>query len=188
MKQRKMSLYRILVNYNYLFIIFSAFNQEKNKFDIEEDKLKDSISTKKINLSKNIVKDISSDVESMNMNDVSDCTSMTSNTSLRGFNNNENNEIPQIPEKNIGENKMIDAKKLYQEFVKTVLKIKFEKIHSSHKGQDVPENILFKQCLKNNIPEGEWSNFIINELKNPEKYSEYFKTNVRKMKIQRNQA
>lgn len=179
----------MIKNYFYYFYI-TALYQEKNNFDIEEDKMKDTatdISTKKVNVSKNLVKDISSDVESKNHDDLSDCTSMTSNTSLRAL-NGETVEIPQIPEKNTGENKMLDAKKLYQDFVKTVLKIKFEKIHSSHKGQDVPENVLFKQCLKNNIPEGEWVNFIMNELKNPDKYSEYFKTSVRKMRIQRNQA
>lgn len=64
-----------------------------------------------------------------------------------------------------------EYKKMYQDFVKLMLKVKFEKIHSSHKGQQISEKLLFKECIRQNIPQRNWMDFIINELKNPSKYS-----------------
>lgn len=107
---------------------------------------------------------------------------MTSTMSMQS--KKENLEAPFIPEKTKSDY-LVDAKKLYQDFVKSVLKIKFEKIHNTHKGQDIPEKVLFKECIKRNIPETEWNDFILEELKNPQKYSEFFKTNNKKMKIQK---
>lgn len=70
-----------------------------------------------------------------------------------------------------------DLKKYYQEFVKVMLKVKFERIHSSHSGQDIPEKILFKECIAQDIPQDKWKEFIIAELKNPKKYTEFLKKN-----------
>jgi len=157
---------------------------DNHNLDTEEDKVKDfmNIDSNTVNVNRNILKEITSDVESKNIDELSDNTSMTSNTSFRSI-----KEIPSIPEKR-PHDYIVDAKKLYQDFVKVVLKVKFEKIHNTHKGQDVPEKILFKECIKRNIPESEWSEFIQNELKYPEKYSEYFKSNNKKMRVLKNQA
>jgi hypothetical protein len=65
-----------------------------------------------------------------------------------------------------------DMKKTYQEFVKTLLKVKFENMHNSHKGQQISEKLLFKECIKRNIPRSEWQNFILDEFKNSNKYSD----------------
>ena len=160
---------------------------ERSNFDYEEDKIKEvlDIDTHKVIVAKTILKDISSDIESNKYDDISDATSMTSSISMTS--RKRNIEAPIIPEKKEN-NYIVDAKKLYQDFVKAVLKVKFEKIHSSHKGQDIPEKILFKECIKKNIPELEWNDFILNELKNPQKYSEYFKLNNKKLKVQKKEV
>lgn len=70
-----------------------------------------------------------------------------------------------------------NLKQLYQEFVKIMLKVKFEKIHNSHTGQAIPEKILFKECMQQNIPKNKWHEFIVNEFKNTSKYVKYMKNN-----------
>ncbi len=65
-----------------------------------------------------------------------------------------------------------ELKKLYQDFVKVFLKVKFEKIHNTHKGQLISEKILFKECLRQEIPQREWAEFIVGELKQPGKYAQ----------------
>jgi len=170
-----------------------SLNNSKNfdyydnlNLDTEEDKVKDymNIDSNTVNVNRNLLNEITSDVDSKNVDDISDCTSMTSNTS---FKSHKDMDIPKIPEKK-PHNYIVDAKKLYQDFVKAVLKVKFEKIHNTHKGQDVPERVLFKECIKRNIPESEWSEFIQNELKNPEKYSDHFKVGNKKMRVLKNQT
>lgn len=184
--QSKLIQYRLIFNDYYFILLFlsASYNNTQN-FDTEEDKLYNNIDVKKVKIPKNILQDINSDIESRNMEDISDCTSLTSNTSSLSY--KDNLEAPLIQETKQS-NHIIDAKRLYQDFVKAVLKVKFEKIHSSHKGQDVPEKVLFKECIKRNIPELQWHEFIINELKNPDKYSEYFKSNIKKMRVQKNQG
>ena len=135
--------------------------------------------TQNVRSENNILNDLNSDVDYDKFDEISDCTSMTSNQSLTSRNSI---IAPIIPDK---KNHIVDAKKLYQDFVKAVLKVKFEKIHNSHKGQNIPEKILFRECIKKNIPESEWINFILNELKNPSHYSEHlkFSTNNKKMRV-----
>ena len=140
-----------------------------------------------------IVKDLNSDVESFNKfgDDISDCTSLTSNNSIRDM-----TEIPRftekkspvIPDKNTV-NMIYDPKKMYQDFVKVCLKVKFEKLHNSHSGRDIPEKILFKECLKKEIPESEWYSFVLNEIQSPNKYAQYMKNTLmssKKGKLQKN--
>jgi excinuclease UvrABC ATPase subunit len=64
-----------------------------------------------------------------------------------------------------------EIKKLYQEFVKTLLKVKFERMHNSHKGQQICEKLLFKECMKRKIAQSDWQEFIVHEFKNTNKYS-----------------
>jgi hypothetical protein len=72
-----------------------------------------------------------------------------------------------------------DQKKLYQEFVKIMLKVKFEKFNNSHTGQKIPEKILFKECIKHNIAKKDWTEFIIRELQQPNKYIQYMKRDTK---------
>ena len=53
-----------------------------------------------------------------------------------------------------------------------VLKIKFEKLHSSHKGQKINQKYIWEECKRQNIPKENWSQFILGELNNPYKYME----------------
>ncbi len=68
----------------------------------------------------------------------------------------------------------------YKEFVKILLKVKFEKLHSTHHGQQIPERVLFMKCIYENVPQEEWADFILKEMKQPNKYSKYFKINNNK--------
>ena len=72
-----------------------------------------------------------------------------------------------------------DSKKLYQEFVKIMLKVKFEKFNNSHTGQKIPEKVLFKECIKQNKQKKDWTDFIIGELQQPSKYAQYLKRDTK---------
>jgi hypothetical protein len=66
-------------------------------------------------------------------------------------------------------------KKLYKEFVKILLKIKFEKLKGAHLGQQIPEKVLFQECIQQNIPQNKWEEFIMSELNQPQKYMKHLK-------------
>ena len=51
-----------------------------------------------------------------------------------------------------------------KDFIKTFLKVKFEKMHVSHKGQDTDHNILWKEVLREKIPESEWNEYVFARL------------------------
>lgn len=144
---------------------------------MEEDKLSSSQNHKK-----NQINDLSSDIEIRFAEDsLSDCTSMTSTNSFVDLN--------EFPSQSVCEKRaeiVFDAKKLYQGFVKICLKIKFEKLHNTHKGRDIPEKILFKESIRRGISENEWSNFVLRELQNPQKYSQYITSSNKKSKITKN--
>lgn len=174
----------------YLFIIYKyciKIDSNANFLYLEEDKFSNKKSTNK----KAVVNYISSDVESNNKynDEISDCTSLTSNNSIK-----EMTDIPIISENKNKDfdkygNVIYDPKKMYQDFVKVCLKVKFEKLHNTHSGRDVPEKILFKECLKKEILQSEWYSFILNELQSPHKYSQYKKNNQilsKKGKLQKN--
>ena len=103
------------------------------------------------------------------------------NKQMRSSNSVNDDRDNSVPTGVIVEN-VNHVKKQYQEFAKLMLKIKFEKYHNSHKGQQIPEKVLFRQCMKQNIPPSEWAEFIINELKQPQKYVQYMKRD-KKLKI-----
>lgn len=142
--------------------------------DAEEDKISQRKSTNK----KIQYLDLDSDIGSkIFLDEISDCTSMTSNNSNLEF------EPPFIPEriscisKKSYNEPALDAKKMYQDFVKVILKVKFEKLHNTHKGWEIPEKILFKECIKKGIPVSEWGAFALSELQQPQKYAQFFKSN-----------
>ena len=153
--------------------------------DAEEDKISQRKSTNK----KLQYLDLDSDIGSkLFLDEISDCTSMTSNNSNFEF------DPPFIPEriscisKNVKDDPVLDAKKMYQDFVKVILKVKFEKLHNTHKGWEIPEKILFKECIKKGIPVSDWGAFVLSELQQPQKYTQFFKTNnnLKKNRMQKN--
>ena len=59
-----------------------------------------------------------------------------------------------------------------------MLKIKLEKLHSTHKGMQIPPKLIFFESQRLRIPEEKWQEFILGELNNPIKYM-----NMKKKKI-----
>jgi hypothetical protein len=151
-----------------------------------EDDDSNKIDSKKIYNKKNVIEDIQSDLEnqSVKSNDFSDCTSMTSSASVNSVSDlNRQLDIGGLNRTDVNTSNLNDMsnmsfcnapefKRLYQEFVKIMLKVKFEKYHNSHKGQQISEKILFKECMRQNIPKKDWLDFIVNELKQPTKYAQ----------------
>jgi hypothetical protein len=158
--------------------------------DNEEDEsyLNPKLNPNRITSNKHMIDDINSDLENMSQkDDFSDATSMTSMQS--STERLDTNTEPNTPnEQKIDESKKPKefdkngVKKMYQEFSKILLKVKFEKIHNTHKGQDIPAKLLFKECIKASIPQSEWQEFIISELKNPYKYHMILKKSEKKVK------
>ena len=72
-----------------------------------------------------------------------------------------------------------DEKKDKKQFFMEVLKIKFEKLHSTHKGQKINQKFIWDECKKQNIPKDNWPQFILGELNNPYKYIEIEKKEKR---------
>lgn len=79
-----------------------------------------------------------------------------------------------------------DVKKMYKNFVKVVLKIKFEKMKNNHPGQKIPEKVLFHECLKLEVPQDKFEVFIEEEINNFEKYSAYLTKPQKTNKLSRN--
>jgi len=67
------------------------------------------------------------------------------------------------------------AKADYKEFTKMYLKVKFEQLYNKHEGQNIPQNVIWNEVIKQAIPKSEWPDFILKELKNLEKYIKFTK-------------
>ena len=67
-------------------------------------------------------------------------------------------------------NKIDDPKYIYKEFVKIFLKVKFENIHCQHRGQNIPQSLVWKEALRRNITKSQYEEFITKELNNTSKY------------------
>jgi len=120
---------------------------------------------------------INSDFEkSKILGEISDCTSIASNSvisdnemscsTLERKTESSNQNTSKI---NV-HNNVKDQKTLYREFVKVFLKVKFEQLHNDHKGQKVLQSDVWKEAIKRNISQNNWSDFIFEELKNSKKY------------------
>jgi hypothetical protein len=94
---------------------------------------------------------------------------------MSGISLRESIQLPRLNSREKIMSTMRDPKKMYQDFVKISLKVKFEKLHNSHSGRDIPEKALFKECLKRGILEKDWYSFILSELQDPYKYTQYIK-------------
>jgi uncharacterized membrane protein YcaP (DUF421 family) len=80
-----------------------------------------------------------------------------------------------------------DMKNLYREFVKLVLKVKFEVFNSNHPGQKISERILFNECSSQGISNDRYKEFIVKELNQPEKYLKCFKSQTQPRRTVLNQ-
>ena len=96
------------------------------------------------------------------------------NDNRNDYNNNNNNILNNSNNSN-DEYEKREKKKFFNE----VLKIKFEKLHSTHKGQLINQKYIWDECKRQNIPKKNWSEFILGELNNPYKYLEIQKKEKR---------
>lgn len=108
------------------------------------------------------------DVRSFKEEQLSDCTSNASVSMISDSGRTELKKEISAINKDVLES--TDPKVIYKEFVKIFLKVKFETIHSEHRGQQIHQNLIYREALKKNIIPGEWETFIIEELKNISKY------------------
>ena len=88
---------------------------------------------------------------------------------------NNNNNILNNSNNSNDEYEKREKKKFFNE----VLKIKFEKLHSTHKGQLINQKYIWEECKRQNIHKKNWSEFILGELNNPYKYLEIQKKEKR---------
>jgi len=120
---------------------------------------------------------INSDFEKSKMlGEISDCTSIASNSIMSDNEirystlERKSESLNQNTSKFNGHSSVKDQKTLYREFVKVFLKVKFEQLHNDHKGQNIPQSDVWKEAIKRNISQNNWSDFIYEELKNSKKY------------------
>ena len=66
--------------------------------------------------------------------------------------------------------KLINETKNKRLFLMEVLKVKFQKINENKKEDLIPPEMIWKEAVKNNIEMKNWTQFIFNELNNPNKY------------------
>lgn len=141
----------------------------------DEEEMK--ITSNKIYNKKNIVNEIESDLDNISLkSEVSDCTSMSSSQTMKtGGSDSEYNTRGSVK---ISER---DRRKKYQEFVKVMLKVKFEKIHNTHKGQEISEKDLFYECVdKLKLEPSQWQAYIIDILRDPKKCQDIINGKTRK--------
>lgn len=70
----------------------------------------------------------------------------------------------------------------YMQFLKILLKIKFQKLHNSHLGQQIPAKPVYQEAKRLNVSQENWHDFILNEIKQPQKYIKYIKPDKLKNK------
>lgn len=139
--------------------------------DIKEDVSENSyieLKRETSNLRQYQLHDINSDIENINYAEhSSDLTSMVSYSEASDTERNlAKEEMSSYYDVKIN----VDPKVMYKEFVKVFLKVKFENLHSQHKGQNVQQTLVWKEALRRNIPKSQYEEFIIEELKNSSKY------------------
>ncbi len=146
----------------------------KSPEDITDDE-EVKINSNKIYNKQNVVKEIDSDLDNVSIkSEISDCTSMSS-VQTKTISDTEYNTRGSIK---ISER---DRRKKYQEFVKVMLKVKFEKIHNTHKGQEISEKDLFYECVDRlKLEPSQWQSYIIDILRDPKKCQEIINNKTRK--------
>jgi hypothetical protein len=149
----------------------------KSSIKLEEftDEEEMKMNSNKIYNKQNVVKEIDSDLDNMSIKSESDCTSMSSSQTLKTGSDSDYNTRGSIK---ISER---DRRKKYQEFVKVMLKVKFEKIHNTHKGQEISEKDLFYECVdKLKLDPSQWQTYIIDILRDPKKCQDIINSKTRK--------
>ena len=66
--------------------------------------------------------------------------------------------------------KLINETKNKRLFLMEVLKVKFQKINENKKEDLIPPEMIWKEAVKKNVEMKNWTQFIFNELNNPNKY------------------
>lgn len=124
----------------------------------------------------NNIEDIVSDIDNSQLNnDISSIKSDMTFDDCKSF-NNQNNISTLFSNKNQfheEESVIFDKnkeKREKKEFLKELLRIKFEKLHSTHSGLRIPQQLVWDECKSNNITKEKWKEFILGELNMPEKY------------------
>ena len=148
-----------------------VIEEKGTKADIKEDVSENSyieLKRETSNLRQYQLHDINSDIENINYAEhSSDLTSMVSYSEASDTERNlAKEEMSSYYDVKIN----VDPKVMYKEFVKVFLKVKFENLHSQHKGQNVQQTLVWKEALRRNIPKSQYEEFIIEELKNSSKY------------------
>lgn len=81
---------------------------------------------------------------------------------------------------------IVREKARYMQFLKVLLKIKFQKLHNSHLGQQVPAKPVYQEAKRQNVSQENWQDFILNEIKQPQKYMKFIKAD--KLKVKKTQG
>jgi len=191
--QRKLSNFKITLK-NSSNDINESPNYNKDLLKEEDNIKEDNIEEQQSKIesdSKYVIDGINSDYEDnkktrdegsdrgsiTSMSDISDNESMSSLRVSKSNNNLSVKELQDLKsidsvENNENQKKSnvfvskIDQKVLYKEFIKLLLKVKFEDLPSKHPGQNVSQNELWKEIIRRNIPKSEWLGFIGYELNN----------------------
>jgi hypothetical protein len=66
------------------------------------------------------------------------------------------------------------------------LKIKFKKLSNEHKGQQISQDEVWKLVVTGNIPKEKWKEFILEELKKPNKLRKIRSRKINDLKINLN--
>jgi len=123
------------------------------------------------------LEDIVSDCDRNSMlGELSDCTSVASSSASNMSDSETGRDFARTTETRVTS---IDPKQLYKDFVKLFLKVKFETLHSQHKGQKIPQSTVWKEVQRKGILKSNWEEFIIEELKNPAKYDKTSQKKIR---------
>jgi len=164
--------------------------------NLDENSSSNSLNLNNTKTQKNFITEINSEVDMisskylniyLSRSDFSDETSSFSINSLKTLNtarsenflSHDTEIIPKCLATSASSSSLLNTQEMkakYRDFVKILLKVKFEKIHSTHNGQQIPEKVLFKKCIDENIPHKNWADFILSEMKQPQKYAKYMKT------------
>ena len=60
--------------------------------------------------------------------------------------------------------------------------MKFQKLHNSHLGQQIPAKPVYELANEKNISTKEWQDFILSEIQQPHKYAKFIKLDKTKNK------
>lgn len=151
--------------------------------DTEEENIKE-LKNYRVSTNIQLIKEITSEFEDnislrSDSSETSQEKSIQLSTKSKPFELINESKIKDNTDKVINENDA-NYKKLYKEFVKKMLNVKF-KIPTNHNGQKIKEKDLFKKALRMEVPFNKWTEFIIEELDKKNKINinnKHRKTNI----------